>query len=225
MPRRDDGDPPNAFHTFFRAEGQTDKTDDRKQGSKGVGKVTFMAASHGRAVFGLTRRYDDERTLLFGTAVLHTHRLDGKDYDGDAWFGRQENGHVQPIEDADTIKTFRDDFHLARGPGDSGLSVVVPWLDTNDEDGVTPDRVIDAVLRDHVWPILQNKMVVEIVAGDGNVTTIDAAHFLGVLDARPDAALKAQVRPMAEFAAWRWPTRRRLRPTIWPCTRLDPQLE
>jgi hypothetical protein len=97
--RRYDGDPPNAFHTFFRAEGQTDKVDDRKQGSKGVGKVTFIAASRARAVFGLSCRYDDARTLLFGTAVLQTHRLNGQDYDGDAWFGREENERVQPLED------------------------------------------------------------------------------------------------------------------------------
>src|SRR5690606_19994468 len=44
MLRRYDDDAPNNFHTFFRAEGQTDKVDATKQGSKGVGKVTFMAA-------------------------------------------------------------------------------------------------------------------------------------------------------------------------------------
>ena len=199
--RRYDGDPSNAFHTFFRAEGQTDKVDDRKQGSKGVGKVTFLAASHARAVFGLTCRHDDARTLLFGTAVLHTHRHDGIHYDGDAWFGRADADCARPIEDTDTIDNFRDDFNLARQFGEPGFSIVIPWLDINEEDGVTSDRLIDAVLRDHAWPILQNKLVVEVVAPDGATTTIDAAHFLSVLDTR-SGTLKAQVRPLTELAAW-----------------------
>jgi len=198
--RRYDGDPPNAFHTFFRAEGQTDKIDDRKQGSKGVGKVTFIAASRARAVLGLTCRYDDARTLLFGTAVLHTHRLNGQDYDGDAWFGREESEHVQPLEDIKTIEQFRNDFQLARSE-EPGFSIVVPWLDMNDEDGVTPERVVHVVLRDHALPILQGKLVIEVIDLNGTTITIDSSHFLSVLDAQPDT-LRAQVRPMAELAAW-----------------------
>lgn len=203
--RRYDGDPPNAFHTFFRAEGQTDKTDDRKQGSKGVGKVTFMAPSHARAVFGLTTRFDDKKTLLFGTAVLHTHRLGAEHFDGDAWYGFAGITGVDgvlPIAGAKAVEQFRQDFKLARLPGEPGLSVVVPWLDTNEEDGVTPGRVIDAILRDHAWPILTSKLVVEVEIPGEPLTTIDAAHFLAVLDARPDDKLKAQVRPMAKLAAW-----------------------
>lgn len=203
--RRYEGDPENHFHTFFRAEGQTDKLDDRKQGSKGVGKVTFMAASTARALFGLTYRSDDFRTLLFGTAVLQTHRLDGVDYDGDAWFGRLNEQHVaQPIEGLanEHVHAFVNDFHLAREPSESGFSIVVPWLDDDEETGVTPDRVIDAVLREHAWPILNNRLAVEVVRDDGSTTRIDAAHFLGVLDGRSDAKSKAQVRSLSELAIW-----------------------
>lgn len=199
--RRYDGDPPNAFHTFFRAEGQTDKVDDRKQGSKGVGKITFMAASLARAVFGLTCRQDDDRTLLFGTAVLRTHRIAGEHYDGDAWFGFEVNKRVQPIEDAETITRFTEDFQLARQPGQYGFSIVIPWLNNDEEDGVTPTRVIQAVLRDHAWPIFHNKLVIEVVDVDGTVTTIDSSHFLGILDSQPDQ-FKHSLRPMAELAAW-----------------------
>ncbi len=188
LERRYDGDPPNAFHTFFRAEGQTDKVDERKQGSKGVGKITFMAASHARVVLGLTCREDDARTLLFGTAVLpEAHRVDGADYDGDAWFGRNVDDRVQAIEDAETTKEFSEDFQLARQPGQPGFSIVIPWPGTlNDEDGVTPPRVVQAVLRDHAWPIFQNKLVIEVVDYNGTVTTVDSAHYLEVLDAQSE---------------------------------------
>lgn len=205
--RRYKEDPPNAFHTFFRAEGQTDKEDDSKQGSKGVGKVVFMSASIIRAVLGLTYRADDRKTLLFGTAVLHTHRLDGKDYDGDAWFGKlvADGSHVSvaPVEDADDIGSFRDDFCLSRRDDDPGFSIVVPWLNTDAEDGVTAERLIDAILREHGWPILNNSLVFEVVDFDGTQTTINALHFLNVLESRPDAEgrLKA-VRAIAELAQW-----------------------
>ena len=79
---------------------------------------------------------------------------------------------------------------------------MVPWIDDDPEDGVTPDKVIDAVLRDHALPILHGKLTFEVVADDGTETVIDAAHFLAVLDARPDERLIAQVRPVAELASW-----------------------
>lgn len=199
--RRYEDDPANAFHTFFRAEGQTDKVDERKQGSKGVGKVTFMAPSLPRAVFGLTTRFDDKRTLVFGTAVLHTHRLDGQDFEGDAWFGRLENELVKPIEDAQAVEQFRKDFQLARKPEEPGFSIVVPWLNTDPDDGITPTKIIQAILRDQALPILQGKLMIDVVAPDGTATTIDAAHFLEVLDDQPEA-LRSQLRPMAELAAW-----------------------
>jgi len=205
--RRYKEDPPNAFHTFFRAEGQTDKDDDSKQGSKGVGKVVFMSASIIRAVLGLTCRVDDGRTLLFGTAVLHTHRLHDRDYDGDAWFGDHAGGvsapSVAPVDHPDFVNDFRNDFCLTRQDGEPGFSIVVPWLNADAEDGVTADGLIDAILRDHIWSILNNSLVFEIVDFDGTVTTIDSMHFLTVLESRPhaDDRLKA-VRAIAELAQW-----------------------
>lgn len=201
--RRYRTDPPNAFHTFFRAEGQTDKLEGTKQGSKGIGKVTFLAVSRARAVLGLTRRADG-RSLLFGTSVLLTHRHAGADYDGDAWFGRIAPGssRVDPIEDESILAQFCEDFCLSRKTDETGFSLVVPWLDDDPEDGVTAERVIDAILRDHALPILQGKLTFEVVDPDERKTVIDAPHFLAVLDARPDAKLKAQVRPMAELATW-----------------------
>lgn len=198
--RRYKEDPSNAFHTFFRAEGQTDKDDDSKQGSKGVGKVVFMAASTVRAVLGLTCRTDG-RSLLFGTAVLHTHRLAGTDYDGDAWFGEVAGHRVAPVEDTSVLDRFRSDFNLNRKDGEPGFSVVVPWLNNDPEDGVSAGRIVDAVLREHAWPILKSELVFEVVDFDGTLTTIDALHYLTELDARADTRLKA-VRPSAELAQW-----------------------
>lgn len=202
LQRRYDGDPTNAFHTFFRAEGQTDKVEDRKQGSKGVGKVAFMASSAARAVLGMTYENGKDRTIMYGTAVTQTHRFNDKDYDGDAWFGEDQLNHADPVEDKAVISDFCFDFKLTRKPGEHGFSIVVPWLITDQEDSINPDKIIDAVLRDHAWPILQCKLAVEVVAFDGTTTTIDAAHFFSVLESRSNEKLKAQVKPMAELASW-----------------------
>lgn len=200
--RRYDDEEPNNFHTFFRAEGQTDKVDATKQGSKGVGKVTFLAASKALAILGLTTR-DDGKTLLFGTAVLNTHRHEGKDYDGDAWYGTQQPGEgVMPIEDLGVIDRFREDFALEREAGQCGLSIVVPWLETDAEEGVTPDRVIDSILRNHAWPILKGWLSIEVVAASGDITTIDAASFVSILATREDEVLKRQVGHLANLGTW-----------------------
>lgn len=192
-------DAKNAFHTFFRAEGKTDKQEGQR-GSHGVGKVVFQAVSAARAVLGLTTRITDGRTLLFGTAVLPSHRLNGKDYDCDAWFGLDIDGHIMPEEDPAAVEQFRRDFSLTRRPDEAGLSLVVPWLDT---DEVTPDRMIDAMLRGFSYPILQGDLVVEIVPTPGEApVVIDAGSFLNLLSTRPDEQLEAKVRPTAELIQW-----------------------
>jgi hypothetical protein len=202
--RRYDAEGPNPFHTFFRAEGQTDKNDETKQGSKGVGKVTFMKASRIRAVLGLTTRFDDHKTLSFGTAVLRHHSLEGMDYEPDAWFGLQESSHsaVQPIDSPEAVNAFIRDFKLARKPNDSGFSIVVPWLNNDPDDGITPDRVIQAFLRDQAWLIFEKRLAVEVVDHQGCYTYIDHSTFFDVLDSIDDSLFKIRAKPMAKLVQW-----------------------
>ena len=194
--RRYDGEPANAFHTFFRAEGKTDKNHGER-GSHGVGKIALMAASEIHAVLGLTRRHDDGKSLLFGTAVLRTHVLNGKHYEGDAWFGLKQDARVLPETDPAVIESFCRDFSLAR-ENEPGFSVVIPWLKPD----VTTDAVIDAIFRGHAYPILRGDLVFEVVDESGNATLVDRTTFFSVLDARSDEALKTQVRPVAELTQW-----------------------
>ena len=110
---------------------------------------------------------------------------------------------MAPVDYPDFVNDFRNDFCLTRRDGEPGFSIVVPWLNADAEDGVTADGLIDAILRDHIWPILNNSLVFEIVDFDGTVVTIDSMHFLTVLEARPhvDDRLRA-VRAIAELAQW-----------------------
>src|SRR3989344_782054 len=118
----------NAFAHFFRADGISDKGEGDR-GSWGVGKTVFQRSSRLNTMFGFTVRHDDHRALLMGMSELKGHSLEKKDYMPDGWFGsHREDGVVMPLEDAAPLDRFRKCFSLERR-SESGLSVVVPWLD------------------------------------------------------------------------------------------------
>ena len=130
----------NHFLNFFRAEGHSDKSGEDR-GSWGVGKTVFPRASRMSSFLGLTVRSDDRRQLLFGRSILKYHSVGGTAYKSDGYFGRpRDDGFMLPIEEAGEIDRFRKDFHLKRRD-ESGLSVVVPWYEVNNEDGITGEKV------------------------------------------------------------------------------------
>lgn len=163
----------NNFFHFFRAEGLTDK-DPGKRGSWGLGKDTFFRASKVNTVFGLTVRDDDRRRLLMGKTVLKSHYV-GEGYFQDGYFGIKSDttDMVMPVEDGGAIDRFRKAFQLERG-NDSGLSVVVPWLDPE----ITETAVTQAVFRNYFYAILQGDLDV-MVETAGIKTWLDKDNFLG----------------------------------------------
>ncbi len=183
----------NNFFHFFRAEGLTDK-DPGKRGSWGLGKDTFFRASKVNTVFGLTVRNDDNRRLLMGKTVLKFHQV-GEDYFQDGYFGIKSDATdmVMPVEDNIAIDRFREAFHLERG-NDSGLSVVVPWLDPE----ITETAVIQAVFRNYFYAILHGDLDV-MVETAGIETWLDKDNFL--VEAR-GLADRHGVLPIIELADW-----------------------
>ena len=160
----------NDFFYFWRNVGRSNKGDvDR--GRWGLGKAVFTVASRIRTVFGLTRRADDNRSLLLGQSVLKTHVLDGVrryPYGVFAHYDR-EGGLPLPIEDPILLDRFADDFRVDRRQ--SGLSVVVPYY-RNDE--LSFERIVDTAVRQYFYPILRGDLVVEVVDGS-RVQRIDAS--------------------------------------------------
>ena len=147
----------NDFFNFFRAEALTHKSlGDR--GSRGVGKATFIQASRVNTLFGLTIRHDDARRLLMGRSVLKSHRIKDKDHHGDGYFGipsKVSDGLIAPIEDKDFIDEFIRTFRLHRRE-ESGLSVVVPWPDTE----IDEKTIIRAVCENYFYTILNDGLEV-----------------------------------------------------------------
>src|ERR1043166_995118 len=72
-----DGEEKNDFFYFWRNVGRSNKGEvDR--GRWGLGKAVFTVPSLIRTIFGLTRRFDDDRALLLGQSVLRTHVIGGE---------------------------------------------------------------------------------------------------------------------------------------------------
>lgn len=163
----DDGER-NPFFYFFRAEGRSSKSE-TDRGRWGVGKYVFPRSSRVSSVFGFTVRADDGKRLLMATSVLKSHRAAGKHFTPDGYFGEPYKGtnFILPFTDKDLLDQFSSDFRISRRK-EPGLSIVVPWLDEE----FTGRQIIEAVVRDYFYPILNGSLCVVVDTSEGS-TTID----------------------------------------------------
>ena len=153
---------PEDFFWFWRNIGRSGKTGD-DLGRWGLGKAVYRAASRIGCMLGLTVRRNDQQTFLMGQAVLRMHTLDGVEYVSDGFWcdHKDSQGVPVPISDPDQLQQFRDDWNLTRGQ-EPGLSVVVPWV----AEELTGERLLQAVCIHFFLPILQGRLVVDLVASD-----------------------------------------------------------
>jgi hypothetical protein len=190
----------NPFFNYFRAEGISDKTEGAR-GRHGVGRLVFMFASRIRSILALTRRRNDQGTseLIMGTSVLRNHWAGQKPYLPDGWFGIQDRNDprlVVPIQDnAEFAAQFRKDFALSR-ENERGLSVVVPWL----SEDVSYAEVARAVVGGYYYPILQDKLIVELEGESGERDVIDARSLAAVV-ARQSPEFASHQGPLISMAA------------------------
>lgn len=151
----------SSFFHFFRAEGRSGKTGD-DLGRWGIGKCVFPRASLVNSFFGLSRRHDDNLTILMGQSVFKSHRTNGKFYCPDGYFGIKEaNDVVIPFTDSTIISKFANTFKLER-EAQPGLSIVVPWVDPE----ITINALIEATIRGYFIPILNGSLSVIIETPD-----------------------------------------------------------
>lgn len=185
----------NNFLNFFRAEGHSDKGE-QDRGSWGVGKTVFPRASRISSFFGLTVRNDDHKRLLLGRSILKYHKVEDKPFKSDGYFGiRCEDGFMLPCDDLATLNAFKTDFGIKRD-SEPGLSIVVPWYDMDSNDGVTREKVIQAVLGGFFYPILMGHLAVTIATAAGEIT-LDCDSLVGEVKALANA-----LSPMVDLAIW-----------------------
>lgn len=185
----------NDFFYFFRAEGRSGKSK-TDRGRWGIGKHVFPRSSRISTFFGLTVRAEDSQRLLMGQAVLKSHRVNGKHFSPDGYFGviRSDN-LVLPIKDKAILDRFCHDFRLARR-NEPGLSIVVPWLDMD----FTVAHLKEAVVSGYFYPILTGKLVVTIETPEEKVE-INAETLVDL--ASSSAGGKSQeLLPLIKLAEW-----------------------
>lgn len=188
----------NPFFNYFRGEGISEKAGGAR-GRHGVGRLVFMFASRVRSIFGLTRRANggEGDELLMGTSVLRNHRLADKPYLPDAWFGVEaepKRGLILPIRDDRFLQQFKSDFQVSR-KNESGLSVVVPWLDVE----VSAAKVVEAVLTGYYYPILRGSLIVEVIDEANALKTI-SAETIELVAAEQQPEVASRIRPLLDLA-------------------------
>jgi hypothetical protein len=186
----------NPFYYFFRAEGQSNKTDGGR-GRWGLGKFVFPRSSRIRSFFGLTVRHDDRKRLLVGQSILRSHHVGEKSFTPDGWFGKKpdRNEASLPVSDQRCINKFIADFGLKRGE-DPGLTLVVPYCDER----WTRAAVIEAVVQDYFFPVLNGQLVVTVEDADAR-SVLDSAT-LETVAGTCSRALQQTMNPLIALTKW-----------------------
>jgi len=184
----------NDFFFFWRNVGRSRKHAS-ELGRWGLGKTVFQAASRINSFFALTVRANDKRPLLLGQSVLKIHKLEGQRFYPYGYYGRFEDDFALPIESAETLTQFARDFGLKRGDS-PGLSVVLPYPDPD----LTPQVVIDSVLRHYFMPILAGDLVVE-VQDELSSRTLDAETTPALFSTTPGTGANS-LKGVFDLARW-----------------------
>ncbi|MFX3681368.1 MAG: hypothetical protein ACN6I3_00435 [bacterium] len=180
--------PENAFHGFFRSEGQGGKADG-SLGRFGIGKDVWSSSSNMKSHFGYSIRRGTPARVLMGSASLNSRTVDGNDYAQDVWFGiGGEN--VMPITEEGYLKEFCQDFQLER-KDQTGLSIVVPFV----SERIIKEDLIDAVAKNFYWLILRGELQVRIDE-DSSVTELTAETLISHMKPSSDE------KKLVELADW-----------------------
>lgn len=155
--------PGNSFYYFMRAEGQSGKQDGVR-GRHGIGKYVVPKTSGIRMFIAATIRNSDQRCLIAGQSVLKSHHVGDVAYTPDAWWGvfdEDETGDdylPMPVENESLFSKIVEDFGLSRSRTDSGLSLIMPYV----QDDISVTTLSKYVVNEYFWPILNGHLLVEI---------------------------------------------------------------
>lgn len=147
------------YQNFWRRHGASSKRG-ASGGRWGLGKLVYSSSSDIRSFFGLTVREGDERSLLLGQSVLVSHNIDDTRYPSHGfWFSKRGPKSIQmPITEAQAIVDFCSVFSLDRQAGETGLSVVVPFV----KQSITDKAIVEAVVNNYYFPIMSGRLEVRV---------------------------------------------------------------
>lgn len=172
-----EAEPGNSFYFFMRAEGQSGKQEGER-GRHGIGKYVFPYTSRIRMFIAATVRDTDGKCLIAGQSVLKSHHVGEERFTPDGWWGwfeqDGEDDYFQlPVDSHDLFHQLKNDFGLERQADQSGLSLIMPFI----QDEVTGNKITEHVIREYFWPILNSQLVVYIAEnGEKKVINADTIH-------------------------------------------------
>ena len=184
----------NNFVDFLRSDGRTRKGEGDR-GSWGVGKNVFPRASRVNGYLAYTVRRDDGRGLVMGKSILKIRRVAGEQWQPQCYLAASwRDGEVpKPLNDTAAADALRRDFGVTRRPDEPGLSLVMPWVDSEIDFATLRKAVVD----EFYYAILAGALAVTLADGDAEVALGPDDVAAVVADAVPERA--ADVR-LAAFA-------------------------
>ncbi|HEY3318964.1 MAG TPA: hypothetical protein VGP72_00610 [Planctomycetota bacterium] len=195
--QHDDGDAPskNDFYYFWRNVGRSGKGE-TDRGRWGLGKNVFPASSQVNAFLGLTVRADDQQQMLMGQSVLKIHRINGVRHYPYGYFADVQDGLPMPSQNKGFLEQFSADFGLQRGDK-PGLSIVIPFPSPD----ITPQLVVEAVVRHYFFPILTGSLIVTVSA-PGAEELIFTADSTTALVKQRGGQLESEIGRLLDLARW-----------------------
>ena len=170
------------FSDFWRRFGLSHKKGGAG-GRWGLGKLVFTSASAIGTLFGLTVRDNDPsgERLLMGQAILNKHRIDDIDYAPHIFFAvPAADGFQLPERDATNIEAFIAASGISR-INEPGLSIAVICA----REGLEPHKLLPHVITNYFFPILTNRLIVEI---DNKIVDKDTFQSLATTYGGPTLA-------------------------------------
>lgn len=198
---------PNDFMYFFRVEGRSNKQENKERGKWGIGKYVFPMSSSINTFFGFSIRenesFKEGNGLLFGQSTLDYHSVENEEYESDGWWGDQEapGKMVTPLTSSASVDEFISDWNLTRQNGETGLSLVIPYLRQPDKWEL--EEVVRAVIEDYFSPILRKQLIVTVRNIDGDSFELDDSSIHAIVSSVfTDEKAKANIEASLEALLW-----------------------
>ena len=156
---------------FWFTEGKPTKTGD-KNGRRGQGKITYFDRSYFQTLFAVTKRADDDKTLLFGMCSLGgTFHMGGNRYHDAAYFCEEDaEGKYRPSDDKTVIQDFEDAFEI-KPRVNYGTTWVLPFVS---KDKLDKKSIHEVLIQEYYFAILEEKLEVDVLGEALGFSTIDA---------------------------------------------------
>lgn len=173
------------FRNFWRRHGRSSKGG-ASGGRWGLGKLVYSSSSRIRVFYGLTVREGESGSLLMGQSVLNGHEIgDARYHPHGFWFSHRSSDRNKlqlPVSDSGYIREFSRRSGVRR-TNESGLSIVIPFL----ADAVDEAAITAAVISNYYFPILSDRLVVEV--GDQSINKTTLAEIAKTLSAKKAISL------------------------------------